>query len=272
MTKIKVELIIIIIILLAFLIYYALFPYYSPDWTGFRYYNNVNQLEVKKLWDWLDLLIVPVSLILLGWLYKTYEKTKEEIKEIENKQNEILDSYFRIISEFISNSNLLDTNKNKESRVIARTRTIVALENLEGERKGQVLQFLYESNLIDNEKINILGANFKCLQVSGIVLRKLTIKGVYFCNSNFENTFLDKSRFISCDFTNTNFNKSSMEDTSFEYSNLSKCKLSNIDLTKVNFEGSNLNDADLSNSIINRSQLDKIFKKKNLKLNNTEIL
>ncbi len=272
MRFVKISIAAIIIVPLAYIFFNAIFPYGSPEWMGIRFYNDENEIEVKKLWDWLDLLIVPLSLILLGWIYRAYEKSKEEKKEIENQQNEIIDSYFRIVSDLIIKSNLLDKIKNKESKIIARTRTIIAVENLEGERKGQVLQFLYESELIDNIGLNILGANFRNVQVSGIVLRGITIKGVYFCGADFENTFLDKSCFISCNFSNTNFKGSSMENTSFKYSNLSNCKLTNIDLTKVDFEGIDLSNADLSNSKITRLQLNSIFKKSNLKLNNTEII
>lgn len=272
MRYLKITIIVVLSVVFSLLIYNAIFPYGSPEWMGIRFYNEKNQLEVRKLWDWLDLLIVPLSLIFLGWIYQSYEKSKADKKEKENQQNEILDSYFRTISDLINKSNLLDITKNKESKIIARTRTIIAVENLEGERKGQVLQFLYEANLIDDKKINILGANFREVQVSGIVLRKTTIKGVHFCDSDFENTFLDGSNFISCNFSNTNFNGSSMENTNLEYSDLSNCKLTNIDLTKVNFEGANLNYADLSNSIITQSQLNSIFQKDRIKLNNTEKL
>lgn len=268
----KIIIIVIISVLLSLLIYNAVFPYGSPNWMGLKFYSDNNQLEVRKLWDWLDLLIVPLSLIFLGWIYQAYEKSKTERKEKENQQNEILDSYFRTISELINKWNLLDKTQNNESRIIARTRTIVAVENLEGERKGQILQFLFESNLIDDEKLNILGANFREVQASGIVLRNTTIKGVHFCDSNFKNTFLDGSSFISCNFSNTNFNGASMENTNLGYSDLSYCKLTNIDLTRVNFEGANLNYADLSNSKITQSQLNGIFKKDKIKLNNTEKL
>lgn len=267
---------IIIIIIIAFSLYIgynAIFPYDSPEWMGLAPYDAVkNGPEPKKLWDWLDLLIIPLSVAIIGWIYKEYEKSKDEKKDFENKQNETLDSYFRVISDLIIKSNLLDINLNKESKIIARTRTIVAIEILNDERKGQVLQFLYESKLINNNIIELLGANFKSSEVSGIVLKDTTIKGVYFCDSKFIRSYLDRSVFTACDFTNSDFSDSSMQNTNLSYTKLINCKLINIDLTTVDFEGADLTNADLTNSIILESQLKKIFIKKNIKLNKTKIL
>lgn len=272
MKFIKIILIAIIVLFSFYIAYNAIFPYTSAEWMGFVTYDkNTNEQDVKKLWDWLDLLIIPLSIAIIGWIYKENEKLRDSKKEFENKQNETLDSYFRVISDLIIKSHLLDNKLNSESKIIARTRTIVAIENLNSERKGQVLQFLHESNLINNV-IELLGANFKSSEVSGIVLRNTTIKGVYFCDSKFIKSYLDNSDLTSCDFTNTDFSDSSMQNTNLSYTKLINCKLVNIDLTTVNFEGVDLTNADLSNSKILKTQLDKIFKKNNINLTKTKIL
>lgn len=273
MKYLKTLIVVVIILFLLFVAYNGIFPYTAPDWMGFSPYDTAKDGPApKKLWDWLDLLIVPLSIATMGLLYNKIEKSKEEKKEFENKQNEILDSYFKVISDLILKSNLLDITLNNKSRIIARTRTIVAIENLNDERKGQVLQFLHESKLINTEIIELLGANFKSSEVSGIVLKDVTIKGVYFCNSKFIKTYLDNSVFTSCDFSDTNFSDSSMNNTDLSYTKLRRCQLRNINLTTVNFDGADLTDANLTDSTIMQSQLDKIFNKNNIKLKNTKIL
>jgi uncharacterized protein YjbI with pentapeptide repeats len=263
----------IIIIFSLYIAYNAIYPYDSPEWMGFAPHDETKDgSSPKKLWDWLDLLIVPSSIGIVSWIYSMQEKEKETRKEYENKQNETLDSYFKTISDLIIKSNLLNHNLNKESKLIARTRTIVAIENLNSVRKGQVLQFLYESNLIHYNILELVGANFRYSEVSGIVLRNITIKGVFFCNSTFIQSFLDNSNFTACDFSNTDFTDSSMQNTNLSYTKLLNCKLINLDLTHVDFEGADLTNADLTNSKILQTQLDSIFKKKNIKLNKTLIL
>lgn len=271
--KILKYVIIILIILFAFYIgYNGIFPYSSPEWMGFCSTNDKGIPNPKLLWDWLDLLIIPSSVALVGWIYKEFEKSKDAKKEYENKQNETLDSYFRIISDLIIKDNLLDNNLNNDSKIIARTRTIVAIENLSGDRKGQVLQFLHESNLIRNNVVDLVGGNFRNSEVSGIVLKGIAIKGVYFCKSEFVKTYLQNTDFSGCDFSETNFDSSSLENTNLSYTKLLKCKLTNIDLTTVNFEGADLTNADLSNSKILQTQLDEILKKVNINLTKTQIL
>lgn len=273
MKVLKIAIVVSIILFALFIGYNAIFPYDSPEWMGFSPYDETkDDPRPKLLWDWLDLLIIPASVALVGWIYKEYEKSKDSKKEYENKQNEVLDSYFRIVSDLIIKENLLDNNLNGESKIIARTRTIVAIDNLSGDRKGQVLQFLHESNLIRNNVVDLIGGNFRNSEVSGIVLKNIAIKGVYFCDSEFIKTYLDNSDFTSCDFTGANFNESSLENTNLSYTKLNKCKLTNIDLTSVNFEGADLTNADLSNSKILQTQLNGIFKKANINLTKTQIL
>lgn len=271
--KILKYLIVVLIILCAIYIgYNGIFPYDSPEWMGFYSTNDKGIANPKLLWDWLDLLIIPSSVALVGWIYKEFEKSKDAKKEYENKQNETLDSYFRNISDLIINNNLLDNNLNNDSKIIARTRTIVAIENLSGDRKGQVLQFLHESNLIRNNVVDLVGANFKDSEVSGIVLTDISIKGVFFCRSEFVKTYLQNTDFSACDFSETNFDGSLLLNTNLSYTKLVNCKLTNIDLTTVNFEGADLTKADLSFSKISKTQLDGIFKKTNINLTKTQIL
>lgn len=254
--------------------YYIRYPTEAPQWTGFGpYIVKENLTRGKTLWDWLELLIIPSTLGIIGFLYNDYQKKKNEKKEKEQKLNDILDSYFKIMGELITHSDLLDSNPSFKSKTLARTRTLVALENLDGERKGQILQFLYESNLIDQNKIvNLNGANFKESQIENIVLNKAGINGVYLNNSNLSNASLDETNFTSCDFTKSNLSNSSLTNTNLSYTNLTESNLQNIDLTSVNFEGANLTNADLRGSKINKKQLEAIFKKEGIKINQELIL
>lgn len=223
--------------------------------------NQSENEKIKTLWDWLDLLIVPASIGIIGWIYKEYEKSKEERRLKEDKYSDTLDSYFKVMTDLMLNSKL---PKNKQSRKIARTRTIVALENLDGERKGQIFQFLKETKLLD--KIDILGANFSEGDFEGLVFRNQILKGINFKNSNFDNSYLDGSQFVSCDFDSCTFSNSSLIGVDFFYSKLNNSSIRNTDITTVKFEGVELNNADLRNTKILSSQLIDIEKyNKNIK-------
>lgn len=254
--------------------YFIIYPTLAPDWTGFGpYFLEKNEVRAKTLWDWLGLLIIPSTLGLIGFLYNDYQKKKNEEKEKEQKLNNILDSYFKIMGQLITNSDLLDSKTSIKSKTLARTRTLVALENLDGERKGQILQFLYESNLINEKKIvDLNGANFQESELKNIVLRKATINGVYFKNSNLSNSHLENANLTSCDFEKSNLSYSSLDNTNLSYTNLTSCKLTNLDLTSANLEGAKLNYADLRGSKIKQDQLDSIFNKKGIIIDNELII
>lgn len=270
-----VRFIIFIIILIAccVLFIWAVNPDAAPAWTGFGKYNEITDgHRAKTLWEWLDLLLIPFCVGILAWSFKEAEKEKSSKSEEERSQNETLDSFVNTMTELITKHNLANQNSTLETRIIARTRINLAFSNLNGARKGQVLQFLFESGLIDySPKINILGGNMKNAILDGIVLSKSEIKGVYFNNATIKETNLNAANFTSCDFTKADLSNSLVTNTNFSYTNLTKSKLKNMDLTSVNFEGANLTKADLRGSKIKQEQLNTILNKVGIKTTKSNI-
>jgi len=264
---------ILILIFVFFLIKWAVNPNMSPEWTGFGAYDESKQgVRAKTLWDWLDLLVIPVVLAVIAWLYKEHEKFKNKNNEKTQRQNQALDDFIKIITDLNLNHGLATTSPKDGTKEIARSRVILILESIEGERKGEILQFLYESKLIDmNPKLVLFGANFNKIQLSGIDLSEAEIRGAYFIDSDIQNVNIDNSIFIGCNFKNSNFSKSKVYKTDFSYSNLSGCLFNDMDLSSVNFEGANLSKADFSDSIVTQKQSELIktfdgIKNENLKI------
>lgn len=116
------------------------------DNTGFN---------TKTLWDWMDLLLVPAALgVGIWWLNKS-EKSSERSITTDRLRETALQSYFNTMTELLlehdSSSPALEDNNNvkgKKIRSIARIRTLSILRGVGEQRKIQVLQFLYESDLI----------------------------------------------------------------------------------------------------------------------------
>lgn len=264
----------IIIIGISSIIYLALNANEAPKWTGFGPYDEkVDGPRGKTLWDWLDLMIIPLTIGFIGFLYKEADQEKSINKQKEKDQLTNVDSFFKILTELITKNNLLNNTSNDPNRIIARTRSIQALDEADSERKGQILQFIYESGLINLKPIlNLNGVNAKKSNLEGIVLRYAEIRGAYFNNSCLKNTFLDNSCFISCDFSNSNFTECSLNNTDLSYTNLSNTNLKNLNLLTVNFEGANLNNADLRGSQLSKIQYDNILKKEGLKINIKQLI
>jgi uncharacterized protein YjbI with pentapeptide repeats len=272
MKIVRILLIIIIVSFIGIIFYLAVIPN-PPSWTGFGESVKSDKLnEAKSLWDWLDLLIIPAAIALIGWLFSEIEKSKNNKREEERSQNEIVESFLQTMTNLIIEHGLHD-NLNQQLLSIVRARINIAVNNLNGARRGQILQFLYESELIDfNPKIKLLGINFQNALLDEIVLGQSEIKGAYFNNASIKNANLKGGNFTGCDFSRANFSNSLLENTDFSYSILSKASLKYIDLTTVNFEGAILNGANLKGSTILKTQLENIHDKKKIKVSKTKVI
>jgi uncharacterized protein YjbI with pentapeptide repeats len=264
-----------ILVLIVFLIYvgYLAFSPEPPLWTGFgKSVKDPNIEPAKTLFDWLELLIIPSSLGLLGWLYQEAEKSKVQKTEEERARNKTLSSFFNTITDLLKDHNLAN-NPTVQVKALARTRINMTLAQLDGARKGQVLQFLYESNLIDKSPgLKLLGANFNNAILDHIVLGASEIRGANFVNASFKNANLNEIIMNSSNFEKANLSGSLVENADFSYTNLKNSKWKNMDLTTVEFEGANLTNANLRGSLIKKSQLDSILLKKKIKTTKNKII
>jgi uncharacterized protein YjbI with pentapeptide repeats len=273
MKIIRIIIIAILIVASFALINWAIHPNSSPNWTGFgKYDENKQGPRAKSLWDWLDLLIIPFAIGIVAWSFKEAEKEKSNKNEEERAQNDVLDSFIKIMTDLITNYSLANSKSTLETKIIARTRINLALNRLNAIRKGQVIQFLFESGLIDqNPQIKLLGGNIKDALLDGIVLSEAEIKGAYFNNASIKCSNLNRAIFTSSNFTSADLSNSLVENTDFSYTNLTKTKLKGMDLRSANFEGANLTKADLRGSQIKREQLNDIINKQGIKLSKSKI-
>jgi Pentapeptide repeats (8 copies) len=113
------------------------------DWTG---------LGGKKLWDWLQLLIIPAVLAIGGYLFSLAHSSTEQEIALNNQREATLQDYLDKMSELLLEKHLRESPIDDEVRKIARVRTLTVLRRIDGERKASVLRFLYESDLINKDK------------------------------------------------------------------------------------------------------------------------
>jgi hypothetical protein len=138
---------------------------YQWEWSGLT--------EPKRtLWDWLDLLIVPVVLALGGYLFTRSENQRtqdvaerqrrvdreiaDQRTEIDReladqrRQDDLLQAYLDQMGELVTDKDrpLHRAQMGDRLSMLARARTLSVLNILKGGRKVSVLLFLYESGLI----------------------------------------------------------------------------------------------------------------------------
>jgi hypothetical protein len=83
------------------------------------------------------------------WLAHERAETDRQIAD-QRRQDETLQAYLDYIGELLLNKDmpLRQSKARDEVRTLAQARTLTVLRRLDGERKGRVLQFLYEAGLI----------------------------------------------------------------------------------------------------------------------------
>jgi hypothetical protein len=133
----------------------------------------------RPLWDWLGLLIIPVVLGLGGiWFNNQTRKSEQELasRERENDRQiaedrvreEALQRYLGNMKELILDKGLRKSEKDAEERNVARAMTLTVLRSLDGNRKGHILRFLYESNLIGRAVSEELGGELGSVDIFNV--------------------------------------------------------------------------------------------------------
>ncbi len=254
------------------LLYIAIKHGYHSNWTGFRgsiiqTVPNQTIQPAKTLWDWLELLIIPLALVIGGYLLNRSEK-RHEIKLSKEKaekdrlnaenlnQETALNDYFDRMSDLLLNFQLKESPMNSVERDVARTRTLTVLHRLNGERKANVLNFLAESKLIQNGLppiINLGNANFKNLKISNGLLRNIYLLSVDFRDSNFWGTDFSNSCLEGCDFLASSGEHAKFIGARLIHTRLAKCILdradfSNASLFNVSFFESSFQFAKFTNT------------------------
>ena len=243
-------------------------------WVIWKTYQAGNLgFSGKTLWDWLGLIGVPAIIALLVFaLNKSQKDTEIKIAEArriedsktaeqrENFERELekdrqrqksLDDYLDRMTDLLLTHKLSGEPSN-EARSIARTRTLTILKDLDGTRKSQLIQFLYESSLIgkfSEEGIieAIIDLSFADLQ--GIEFTYGGLDGVNFSKSNVRNTNFEMASLIGA-----NFYLADLDDSNFSWTKLMGANL-HAGLRRVNFASANLTKANLKSANLSGARL-----------------
>jgi hypothetical protein len=138
------------------------------------------------LWNWMDLLIIPVVLAIGGYLFTRSENRATRVAAEQRAQDDALQAYLDQMSAM-----LIPTNQDQPSLYkarpgdslssVARARTLTVLPRLDADRKARVVQFLYESGLIAKDRpiLDLRGANLMGADLSMADLSWAELSGAY---------------------------------------------------------------------------------------------
>ena len=204
----------------------------------------------------IGILLIP---LVLYWATQSYEQQRAA-QEIERLQQETVQNYIGQLSEIFLNVDAdLRDEKNQRIRTIATAATITLFRdpNLDSVRKGQIIEFLGQMELIqelestkDGAKdttaiISLSGADLSGADLSNTSLSRADLSNANLSNANLEGAYLN-----GADLSNAN-----LEGAYLVEAKLGRAYLLKADLSNANLEGAYLSEADLSSTNLNKTNL-----------------
>ena len=135
---------------------------------------------------------------------------------------DVFKTYIEDISNVLFKSNSSVSFLDNEMKLnYIRSKTVVALEYLDWERRTRLFLFLYEHQIVGNSSVHTIDlsrANLKNILIDGLPFRTFQ-----FCELRLQSTHLTNLSFIGCDFNNgADFRDSIMIGTKFTYTRFTR--------------------------------------------------
>jgi hypothetical protein len=227
-------------------------------WTGLpRSKVPPNTQPTKTLWDWLDLLIVPVVLAIGGYLFNSSQNRATQAASERRAQDDALQAYLDHMSDLLipdkGQPSLYDKHPPYSLTSVARARTLTVVERLDASRKRSALGFLLEANLltprnssgdpvedpvISLRQANLEGADLSDFWLVGSSLFGANLKGANLSRANLGNTKL----------WGVNLEGANLRGAFLKEAELSNADLTDADLTDADLTDADLREADLTNA------------------------
>jgi len=211
-------------------------------WMGFN----------KSLWDWMQLLIIPVALAFVAIWFNRVERRNEQAISLDNQREGALQAYLDKMSDLLLKEGLRQSEQHAEVRNIARARTLTVLRKLDGKRKGSLLQFLYEAGLIDKDDcvIHLSGADLQGVDLRGMKLRNANLGAVDLSEADLRMADLSNAFLEETDLSGANLSGAILIDAFMACADLREADLEEADLREVNLEKAELGKINLSETFL----------------------
>lgn len=189
--------------------------------------------ETKTLWDWMELLIIPLALAIGAFYLDRSERAIEREIATDRQQETALQSYIDRIADLLLKEKLR-TSKKGEVRDVARILTLTVLRVLDARRKGLVLLFLDESGLIRRDGIiDLREADLTQAILTGASLIKANLNWAQLQGADLRGAYLAQAYLIEANLSEANLTGADLSESLLDGANLTKA-----DLTGANLSGS----------------------------------
>ena len=212
---------------------------FKLSWVGVVEYvspphaKNRDFQPSKTFWDWLQLLIIPVILAAGAlWFNAQQGQMSQHLSDLQHQtglqiaqdqqQATALQTYLDRMSDLLLVDNLRKSKSGDEVRQVARARTLTVLRSLDPARKGYLLQFLYEANLINKNEVivelsgaDLSGADLKFANLSGADLSGADLKFANLSYADLTGAILHRAKLSFANLYGTILKKADLSLASF---------------------------------------------------------
>ena len=151
-----------------------------------------------------------------------------------------------ILNNYVSEISLLNRTNDFDLQTLMRGQTLSALKRLNGEFKGYLVSFLYDSNLIIKDKNPLI-------ELSGADITYVDLEDAWLPNINLSGAWLSKGIFTNTDLRGANLEKAVLISADLRNVNLENANLEQADLRGANLTGAKFNGAKLDRACVNSS-------------------
>lgn len=229
------------------------------SWTGLGEYTNPKgeYQRAKTLWDWMELLIVPSALAVGAWYLNKSQKDRERALTLDQQRQTMFEAYLDKMTDLILDEKLRHSQSGDEIRTIARARTLAAFQAVDEDRKGQILKFLYEANLItvDSSLIDFTNANLRRIHLAWSNLKKIALTGADLTEADLKWIHFEDANLANSTMVYSNLKGSCLQGANLQKSNLAWANLQEANLTGANLEKTHLEGAILLGAILMNANL-----------------
>jgi uncharacterized protein YjbI with pentapeptide repeats len=203
------------------------------------------------LWEWVKLLIVP-AVIAGGGIWFNRQQREREIDIADQRaQDEALQAYLAQMGQLLLDKDrpLRKSKEGDEARTFAQAQTLTVLGRLDGDRKGSVMQFLYESGLI------MFGTQPGMVDLKGADLSGANLGLIRLSEANLSDTNLIGANLKRADLSEANLYRTDLSGVNLEHADLHMAHLIGANLVGANLVGANLYSAELRLATVSEGRL-----------------
>lgn len=155
----------------------------------------------KTLWDWQALLFFPLAIAFIATMITDCQGDRQRDLQNLGAERTVVAAYFETMGTLLLKEDLRTKGGNSTVGLVARARTLAALDGVNGYRKVRLLEFLSETKLIQHpseDEPPVISLRFADLRNAPLVRRHI-LSGVDLRKAQLDGANMDSAALIDTD-------------------------------------------------------------------------